>query len=55
MVYGFITTRYFTLNQLSFGKTRKEIYFDLIQKGEINSFSFGGFGTPKTLFEVEDD
>ena len=29
--------------------------FEQIQKGEINSFSFGGYGTPKTLFEVEDD
>lgn len=32
MVYGFITTRYFTLNQLSFGKTRKEIYFDYLKR-----------------------
>lgn len=28
--------------------------FELIQKGEINSFSFGGFGNSKTLFEIED-
>lgn len=26
--------------------------FDLIQKGEINSFSFGGFGTKEVLFET---
>ena len=26
--------------------------FDLIQKGEINSFSFGGFGSKEVLFEV---
>ena len=29
--------------------------FDLIQKGEINSFSFGGFGTKEILFEKSDD
>lgn len=29
--------------------------FDLIQKGEINSFSFGGFGKSEVLFEIEDD
>lgn len=29
--------------------------FDLIQKGEINSFSFGGLGTKETLFEITED
>lgn len=28
--------------------------FEQIQKGEINSFSFGGFGNSETLFEVEE-
>ena len=27
--------------------------FNLIQKGEINSFSFGGMGKSSTLFEIE--
>ena len=27
--------------------------FNLIQKGEINSFSFGGFGCREVLFEVD--
>lgn len=32
MVYSFITSRYHTLNQLSFGYTRKEIYFDYLKR-----------------------
>lgn len=29
--------------------------FDAIQQGEINSFSFGGFGKVDTLFEIDED
>lgn len=29
--------------------------FDLIQKGEVNSFSFGGFGCTELLFETDND
>lgn len=29
--------------------------FENIQKGEINSFSFGGFGNASVLFEIEED
>lgn len=29
--------------------------FDSIQKGDINSFSFGGFGKSQVLFEIEQD
>lgn len=29
--------------------------FELVQKGEINSFSFGGFGGSETLFETSDN
>lgn len=28
--------------------------FEQIQKGEINSFSFGGFGSSEVLFEIEE-
>lgn len=29
--------------------------FEKIQNGEINSFSFGGYGSKETLFEVDED
>lgn len=29
--------------------------FDMIQKGDINSFSFGGFGSKEVLFETQED
>ena len=36
MIYGFLTSRYYILNQLSFGYTRKEIYSDFLKRSLLS-------------------